>query len=116
MTVADTDENEFVYELAQAYSTELAFLIGATDSTAEGELVWVTGDPFLYTNWGYLNEPDNYRGYKEQDYVTILTFDQSGLYEDGSGEEWGIRASEWDDKDGGKPLYLRVGLLMVQLL
>lgn len=106
VTVADADENEFVYELARAYSTEVAFLIGATDSAAEGEFVWVTGEPFLYTNWGYLNEPDNYRGYKEQDYATILTFDQSGLYKDDSGEKWGVHASEWDDKDGGNNPYI----------
>ncbi len=106
VTIGDSDENEFVYELICTYSTEIAFLMGGTDSETEGEFVWITGEPFLYTNWGYLNEPDNYRGYKDQDCITMLPFDQSGTYKDDSGEQWGVYASQWDDKDGGSNPYV----------
>lgn len=106
VTIANAEENDYVYTLACAYSTELAFLTGGTDHRQEGTFEWITGEPFEYTCWGYLNEPDNYRGYKEQDYITLLTFDQSGEYKDDSGESWGIHASEWDDKDGGDNPYI----------
>lgn len=105
-TITSEEENEFVYQLACTYSTELAFLLGGTDRDHEGTFVWVTGEPFTYTNWGYLNQPDNYREYKDQDYMTILTFDQSGKYYDDSGESWGTHASEWDDKDGQSNPYI----------
>lgn len=105
-TITSEEENQFVYELACTYSTELAFLLGGTDQEEEGTFVWVTGEPFEYTNWGYLNEPDNYREYKDQDYITLLTFDQTGKYHDDSGESWGIHASEWDDKDGQSNPYI----------
>lgn len=105
-TITSEEENQFVYELACTYSTELAFLLGGTDQAEEGTFVWVTGEPFEYTNWGYLNQPDNYRGYKDQDYITLLTFDQTGKYHDDSGESWGTHASEWDDKDGQSNPYI----------
>ncbi len=105
-TITSAEENEFVYQLACTYSREKAFLLGGTDRDQEGTFVWVTGEPFEYTNWGYLNQPDNYREYKDQDYITLLTFDQTGEYHDDSGEWWGTHASEWDDKDGQSNPYI----------
>jgi hypothetical protein len=41
-----------------AYSANVPFWIGFTDSATEGTFLWVDGTPTSYTNW-YSTEPDN---------------------------------------------------------
>jgi len=53
VTIGSTSENEFVYRL----SGGLAWL-GATDEAEEGTWVWVTGEPWDFTNWDE-GEPNN---------------------------------------------------------
>jgi hypothetical protein len=47
VTIQDAVENEFVWELSGGQSW-----LGATDEEQEGIWVWVSGEPWDYTNWG----------------------------------------------------------------
>jgi hypothetical protein len=52
VTISNEAENAFVYDLSPNT------LLGATDEAVEGEWVWITGEPWSYTNWD-LFVPDN---------------------------------------------------------
>jgi tetratricopeptide (TPR) repeat protein len=56
VTIQDAAENEFLDELSPGQ-----VWIGATDEEQEGEWVWVTGEPWDYTNWD-TSEPSNNDG------------------------------------------------------
>jgi hypothetical protein len=57
VTIADPAENVVVAALAGDRSV----WIGASDLALEGVFVWITGEPFAYTNWG-AGEPNNASG------------------------------------------------------
>jgi hypothetical protein len=49
-TISSAAENNFVATIAGG-ANALAW-IGLTDQDSEGDFVWVTGEPLVYTNWG----------------------------------------------------------------
>lgn len=49
-TLANQDENDFVLNRLLATGPYVGWL-GATDEVSEGTWVWVTGEPFSWTNW-----------------------------------------------------------------
>ena len=55
VTINSAEEDQFVYNLAP-YGW-----LGASDEAVEGTWVWVTGEPFSYTNWAPY-EPNNLDG------------------------------------------------------
>jgi hypothetical protein len=52
VTITSAEENEFMLV------SEGAYWIGCTDEAVEGIWVWITGEPFIYTNWAN-GEPNN---------------------------------------------------------
>ncbi len=66
VTIGSEAEQEFVASMVESYSLKSIWL-GASDAEKEGEWTWVTGEPFLWSNWA-TNEPNNdYNG--TEDYV-----------------------------------------------
>lgn len=63
VTIQSAEENAFILDLL-GYGW-----LGATDEVAEGEWLWVTGEPFTYANWAP-EEPNNYNN---EDYCIIAT-------------------------------------------
>lgn len=58
-TITSAAEDAFVAGLLPASPAARShFWIGANDVAAEGTFVWVTGEPFAYTNW-WSGEPNN---------------------------------------------------------
>jgi hypothetical protein len=55
VTITSQPEQDFVWS---AVGTIRAW-IGLTDESAEGTWVWVTAEPFSYSNWG-INQPDSF--------------------------------------------------------
>jgi tetratricopeptide (TPR) repeat protein len=58
VTIQDAAENEFVRQLAVFLDQSW---LGATDEEEEGAWVWVTGEPWQYTNWNP-GEPNDSNG------------------------------------------------------
>ena len=75
-TITSQAENTFVYSNVGVAGRD--HWLGATDEVAEGTWVWVTGEPWAYTNWG-TGEPNNLG---DQDYLTY----------------WYQEASKWNDQ------------------
>ena len=67
VTISDEVENRFVADLVIDKGLPRTFLIGLSDKVQEGRFLWVTGEPFIYSNW-HSGEPNN--GGNE-DYVTM---------------------------------------------
>jgi hypothetical protein len=65
-TITSAAENAFVTGLLPLSPTDRShFWIGANDAALEGTYVWVSGEPFVYTNW-WGGEPNNSN---DEDYV-----------------------------------------------
>ncbi len=78
-TIQDSAEDQFIYQLIPSDSIWL----GATDENEEGIWTWVTGEPWMYTNWAD-NQPDNYRKDDPggENYLAYL---------------WPVAPSQWND-------------------
>ena len=50
VTIQVPSENKFVYDLA-IDNTQTGTWLGATDEENEGTWIWVTGEPWTYSNW-----------------------------------------------------------------
>jgi hypothetical protein len=72
VTIQDAGENAFVQSLIEAGPA----WIGATDTDTEGLFLWVTGEPFAYSNWAP-GEPDD-------DFLTGGAGDWLAMMDDGT--------------------------------
>jgi hypothetical protein len=81
VTLTSSLEDSFVYDNLGV--SEQSIWLGATDESEEGTWVWVTGEPWSYTNWSteHIEQPDNAHG--GQDYLTYYS----------------INPGKWDDSD-----------------
>lgn len=64
LTVTSTEENQFIVDNFVPQMQQLYFLGGHQvnfDNEPAGGWAWVTGEPWVYTNWGF-NEPNNQFG------------------------------------------------------
>lgn len=58
-TITSAQEDTFVISLLPTNPADRShFWIGASDAASEGSFVWVSGEPFSYTNW-QSGEPNN---------------------------------------------------------
>ena len=78
-TIQGAEENEFVESLI----SEGSAWIGATDTEIEGQFLWVTGEPFAYSNWEP-GQPDDDPGFGGGDHVAMIAdgtwFDTNGNF------------------------------------
>ncbi len=93
VTIQTEEENQFVSHLAPD------MWLGATDEIKEGDWVWVTGEPWSYTNW-YPSEPTNccpqqFCGPQECTPESYLTVDNTGQWNDTPDGEM-FFVCEWD--------------------
>jgi hypothetical protein len=82
VTIGSAEENEYVFNLIRELAPDLTdqWWLGATDEAVEGTWVWVTGEPFDYTNWGP-GEPNNSHPDDPALGEDYLTFHGEGAYD-----------------------------------
>ena len=95
--IGSDEENDFVFGLTDdpaywRFTGAMSFgpWIGGTDGAVEGSWQWVTGEPWVYSNWG-TSQPDNYGGdnpTEGEDYA------QYWVVGDGRGPTW----NDYSDK------------------
>ena len=66
-TITSQDENDFVWDNLGASGPDFIWL-GGTDEVTEGTWQWVTGEAWVYENWGP-GQPDD--GGYGQDYLSF---------------------------------------------
>jgi hypothetical protein len=76
VTITSAEEDSFVYKCFGIDGTNL--WIGATDESGERKWRWVTGEPFVYSNWAS-RMPDN--AVRGQNYAIF----------------WDLDPGHWDD-------------------
>ncbi|MDO4805879.1 MAG: lectin-like protein [Coriobacteriales bacterium] len=69
-TVESQEENDFIFDLIQQQSGRDFYWLGGTDEDEEGSWVWVTGEPWEYTNWRS-GEPSNTGDETGEDYLAM---------------------------------------------
>ena len=62
VSIGDAPENAFVFSLVAG--TGSRWYIGLNDFASEGNYVWESGEPLVYTNWG-AGQPDNFQGIED---------------------------------------------------
>jgi hypothetical protein len=103
-TITSEQENSFVASLLgpDCYHASL----GGTDDGSEGTWRWITGEPFVYSNW-FAGEPNNQFG--GENWMTMsgpVLANQLGTWSDGHGENIysiGHYVIEWDEPANGWP-------------
>lgn len=80
-TIQDRAEDDFVYQLTSGNT-----FLGASDTEEEGTWVWVSGEPWGFTNWD-VGEPNNNEG--DEDYLSY---------------HYDVNTSHWNDQGNG-PLF-----------
>lgn len=106
VTITSQVENDYVLSLIDSYEP-VSFYIGCTDSLEEGMWLWVTDEPFVYSNWGR-TQPDNslenggpdlvgqdFGAIRNQYYEIAECL--PGQWDDCSGETANYFVCEWDD-------------------
>jgi serine/threonine protein kinase len=66
VTIQDASENQYISQLVPGN-----IWLGATDDAKERTWVWITGEPWKFTNWAS-GEPNNING--NEDYLTLERF------------------------------------------
>ena len=66
VTINDAAENAWVYATFGGLNRPL--WIGLTDQASEGTFVWISGEPFTYSNWS-AGEPNNNSGNENYAYI-----------------------------------------------
>ncbi len=77
VAISNAAENVFI---ATTFGGDRAIWLGFTDVAVEGTFVWLTGEPFAYTNW-LPEEPTDGGGNGTQDFGVMVTPD--GHWDDG---------------------------------
>ncbi len=91
VTIQNASENQFVYKIMpQGW-------LGATDEIKDGQWVWVTGEPWSYSNWAP-HEPTNCGGSNcsPENYLQISRLDDTNQWNDVSGGTSPF-VCEWDN-------------------
>ena len=110
LTVTSEEEWLFVKDLLQN-GTKKCYWLGATDVETEGTFLWVTGEPFEYTDWAS-GEPNNDGA---EDYLEIETWNEyrwndgevDGDFGQFSQDNHGF-ICEWESSDNGVSAYIQV--------
>lgn len=63
VTIQDATENKYIYQFTSGNTW-----LGATDEIEEGRWIWVSGEPWKYTNWEE-GEPNNLAPVPNEDYL-----------------------------------------------
>ena len=71
-TITSIEEDRIIGELIHTSVGDTFYWLGGTDEEEEGKWSWITGEPWVYTNW-LSQEPDNARG--DEDYLLINGYD-----------------------------------------
>jgi len=74
VTIQDASENQFISKLASS-----GIWLGATDEEKERDWLWVTGEPWKFTNWA-LGEPNNINN--NEDYLSSARTEKDPLWND----------------------------------
>ncbi len=89
VTIGSQEENEFVFELIQEQTGRDFYWLGGTDEEEEGTWVWVTGEPWEYVTWDWL-EPSNSGGDETgEDFLSM----------------WATHGGTWNDQWVKDPSY-----------
>ncbi len=77
-TIINQEENHAIFTYLENQGIDNAYF-GATDKNMEGKWEWVTGEPFVYSNWAS-GEPNNEFG--QEDYI-MFYYSSNGEWNDG---------------------------------
>lgn len=110
LTVTSEEEWEFVKGLLQN-GTKKCYWLGANDVATEGTFLWVTGEPFEFTDWA-AGEPNNDGA---EDYLEIETWNEyrwndgevDGDFGQFSQDNHGF-ICEWEASETGVSVYVQV--------
>lgn len=97
-TLTTAEENEFVYRFMRDCGYLTAYF-GLSDEARKGDWIWVTGEPFVYTNW-HRGEPSRSGRERYGMYFykhTDGTWNDSHFYEDAEVDPGCSYICEWDD-------------------
>jgi hypothetical protein len=70
-TIQDYNENVFVYRLSSRVPYGTWPWLGATDEVQDGKWVWVTGEPWSWTIWDHIYDPDGIPSSNTYNYLTF---------------------------------------------
>lgn len=82
--ITSAEEQDFVSTLISG-GTQTFYWIGATDEAEEGVWTWLSGEPFVYSNWAS-RQPDNYYLGENESYVGVARVNTN----------W-AKANKWND-------------------
>lgn len=97
-TLTTAEENEFVYRFMRDCGYLTAYF-GLSDEARKGDWIWVTGEPFDYTNW-HRGEPSRSGRERYGMYFykhTDGTWNDSHFYEDAEVDPGCSYICEWDE-------------------
>ncbi len=88
VTISDAAENEAVH--AMMLTNEAHIWMGGNDRETEGSFYWITGEPFIYTNWAD-GEPSNGGGIQH-----VVQMYVNGQWDDGYTTDAQPFVCEWE--------------------
>ncbi len=97
-TITTQEENNAIYTYLKGQGIKNAYF-GATDKGIEGKWEWITGEPFVYSNWGS-SEPNDEGG--NEDYIMFYENYLNGEWNDGYAVDFStahIFICEWGELD-----------------
>jgi|GEM_PF-1008709 len=71
VTITSQEEQDFIVNLISSYGHKNYYWLGATDELEEGNWLWITGEPWVYTAW-CPGQPDNFPQMEDtENYLSI---------------------------------------------